>query len=735
MKHNWSKLEMVLQDYDSLIKQIPKIFLRAMGPIIRRVDEAIKPGKNIMSWTSMNLDSYTKNIYVELNNLEKVMRRVRDMHDVQLESVLSNIACSPLVELPQDDLYSVDEFLDMFERESNTSGAKFARQMELIELSLHQIINYLKQNYSEEELVGLEGQYKCLRPEGKAQTRCMECLPCCIFNVIQHFHSRSTEALVRCTRNSLDAIRRRFVISTANQFMKSSREVSEPKPPLFRADIALAIPQTIMIPSLDDIQGCLNKAVQMLLHACKKLQDWGKPDPEDGRHKIFWKAISEHKDIQKVVIILNTIVNSTIVEVNAALTSFADYNYLWQEIKADGLTEFMAIDPTLSEFDAKLTFYEKQSLEISGLPATTQVGAILLQSEPLKDSLMKECATWKAIYAKSLNEKVRTEMNDLIEFINEMSKRLGRNIADLDDVRNAMGALAKMREAEIKVDMTIGPVEEAYAMLSRHECPVMREEVENVDTLQYRWTKVLSSSHKVQGHLLTIQPKFRTGLVDNIVGYKTSVGDFGTEYDSKGPMEPGISPQEASERVSIFQVKFEDLWQKYETYSGGEELFGLPVTEYPDLHKTKRELTLLQKLYGLYNDVIKTVNGYYDILWHELDIDAIVAELADFQTKCKKLPKGLKEWEAFLDLKQKIDDFNECCPLLEMMSNKSMEKRHWTRIEVKTYFYHITPFLSLLIISIVFKFNSFCRLNPLPFRTLHLTSLTSSPSPSNLETS
>jgi dynein heavy chain len=44
------------------------------------------------------------------------------------------------------------------------------------------------------------------------------------------------------------------------------------------------------------------------------------------------------------------------------------------------------------------------------------------------------------------------------------------------------------------------------------------------------------------------------------------------------------------------------------------------------------------------------------------------------------LPKGLKDWQAYEDLKKKIDDFNGCCPLLELMTNKAMKKRHWDRI-------------------------------------------------------
>lgn len=44
-----------------------------------------------------------------------------------------------------------------------------------------------------------------------------------------------------------------------------------------------------------------------------------------------------------------------------------------------------------------------------------------------------------------------------------------------------------------------------------------------------------------------------------------------------GPGVTGLAPREASDRLQVYQAKFDELWRKYVTFSSGEELFGLPV--------------------------------------------------------------------------------------------------------------------------------------------------------------
>ena len=85
--------------------------------------------------------------------------------------------------------------------------------------------------------------------------------------------------------------------------------------------------------------------------------------------------------------------------------------------------------------------------------------------------------------------------------------------------------------------------------------------------------------------------------------------------------------------VFIHQHKFDNLYRRYITYSGGEELFGVPVTEYPEIQRIRKELNLLQKLYSLYTDVNKIIDGYFEIPWVDVNIEKINGQLQEFQNR------------------------------------------------------------------------------------------------------
>ena len=63
------------------------------------------------------------------------------------------------------------------------------------------------------------------------------------------------------------------------------------------------------------------------------------------------------------------------------------------------------------------------------------------------------------MFGHSINNKYKQRMDEITQFVSEHSKRLGRQINDLEDVRNAMAALEDIRQNEIRIDMVLGPIE------------------------------------------------------------------------------------------------------------------------------------------------------------------------------------------------------------------------------------------------------------------------------------
>lgn len=118
---------------------------------------------------------------------------------------------------------------------------------------------------------------------------------------------------------------------------------------------------------------------------------------------------------------------------------------------------------------------------------TFRVGSILFFSETLRLALITETRNWKQEYGRHLNEKCAREMDDILDFFDNMQKRLSRPVKDLDDIRGHMAALSEIRENEIRIDMTITPIEEAYVMLAKYGLHHNDGNAERVDSLPYGW--------------------------------------------------------------------------------------------------------------------------------------------------------------------------------------------------------------------------------------------------------
>ena len=256
--------------------------------------------------------------------------------------------------------------------------------------------------------------------------------------------------------------------------------------------------------------------------------------------------------------------------------------------------------------------------------------------------------------------------------------------ADISNSRSVAAHVVQIRERESGIDMEIDPILDMYTMLERYlpENFINKDEMDQKDVLKVSWRKLIETAESVTDEIARLQGGFKKKLLSDVKVFVADVIAFRNDYLANGPMVKGISPQDAMERLRRYQEEFELRYRRYELYSGGEVLFALKKTEYPELEATAKELELLQKLYSLYRDVMNKMDDWKTILWSEVvaNVAEMAAEMETFNTRCKKLPKKLREWEAYNDLKKQIEDTQNVLPLLQELSKASIKDRHWEQI-------------------------------------------------------
>ena len=665
LKDKSTQLEKMLQSFVDMQKSIPETLLSIMMPSIQTVTNSLDPGLGSLNWLSVTLDEYMDTVSTAIEHFGVHLNRVLAIVKVRIDQLLKKIKFTPLCALPTDgELWTVAEFEAQVQAQAAQEAVRLESYSQQLELAVEEVVDTIAR---EIDMSDWDVHQRSLHTEREADLKLV-------------YVSALTHMVARSVRRSLDLLKRR-----ASKHRSFTSTAANPKGrhegAIIKVAVALVDSKVVVTPSLETVQQAVSRAGQCVIGVAKSVLLWNQDRTQDpATLKNHYEQTHNNKEVARLIDGIGTTIAASRTSVFDQLDIFSEYKALWEGNVETTMVEFAQKNPDLSDFTEAIAAYEEMDVAIDNIQASMEVGAVVLDATGFKSMLHGHTASWKSEYAKLLNVETVRDMEEVYDFAEDLTKRLGRDIKDLEDVRLAMTALKDLRDNEIRLDALLGPIEASYKMLEKFNVKVAAAEQEQLDSMHFTWEKMRKAAADKSTLLVTIQPDFKDSLSNGVKQFNLDQKEFLSDYNIKGPMCDGITPAEASDRLSVFQTRFDALWKRYVTYSGGEELFGLPQSEYTDLTAKKKELTFLQKLYSLYNDVIKCVNGYYDVKWNEVDVTFIDTQLNDLKARTKKLPKALQSWDAFMELQKKIDDFSESLPILTAMANPSMLPRHWKRI-------------------------------------------------------
>ena len=657
-KAYYNDLAYALREYERVAHMVIPVTTALLRPHINDMEYKLRPGMITLTWTSMNIDAYKHHVHTGLQKLEELVHNINDIIENRIEKNLKTVSKSLLVDLPADRSFTLEDFVMTQEQFIDKRSSQLQGKNVQVENAVEDLIEIIT-------TYALDPHIEPVSPED-------------VDNLRKHYNHFMYQALLNCTKNSLNSVKKRVGSRGGGTFLFVER-------PFFDVDVQLAIPAVRLSPSLEDIQKAINKAAGAVLRCTKNLYDWGQQDMNVANRVTFFHKIAKDIEIVRVVLLLTGSIQGLKNQVSDYLQTFIQYDWLWKEDKDAAYNTFIKTKPALDDYRYELKRFVVVEKEIKAITGIHIIGALSLDTKNLKLQLMHEAGAWKVAFSENLHIEALEKMNALNDYMKVTDTRLKREVVDLDSLRYVMNVLKEIRERESGIDMEIVPVMDMYEMLEQFlpEGYMDTSEMDQKSVIRSTWKRMVNKAEVVTDDLGKIQHGFKKQLLKDVRVFVTDVLKFRTDFVSNGPGEPGIDPNTAVERLKRFKDQFDIFARKEELYSGGEELFALKPTPYPELVATKKEIGLQETLYGLYVDVHEKVEVEWPhIQWSEVqkNMDTMTERVENFMARLSKMPRVLRTWPAYESLKKKLEDFGLVLPILEQLSKDSIKPRHWTEL-------------------------------------------------------
>jgi len=668
------ELSFFLKEYRRVTQSVKPIATNLMRPHMENLELKMRPGLVILTWTSMNIEAYLEEVWKELDRLEQLVMAVNDLMESRIDANLKIVSNVLLVNLPEEqELVTLEEFVEMQERHVRaTTDFLVAKNVE-IENAVNDMLGMI---------VGFE-----LEPHVQVVQESE------IIKVKAHYNWSMYQALLNATKSSLKAMKLRL--------SSNYREGKSPPPAFFEVDLQLDGISVRLDPSVEEIQAAINGGAVAVLKCSKMIEAWDTvtipknvqlildanlpPVQGTGSQGTFYDRIAQDREILKVVLLLTGSIQSAKNMCNSYLTTFSEYEWTWKEDIDKKYAEFKATGPSLDDFESKLKEFVAMEHKVEQLTGQHQISALMLKTGSLAQDLKDRADKWKTCFAKELHKEAFAKLETVSDMVKSTSKKLKREVGsgDIDALAYVMQTLQEVYAKQSEIELDFVPIEHMYRILDEHLPNIMdKEEQDTRSMLERNWKELLEDTEKRQQELSEKQIHYKKDLIKTVNAFKKDVARFRAEYERSGPMVKGIPPREAVERLKRFKEEFEVRDRKQEIYYIGEDLFGVPHQRYPALDTTRQELGYLSQLYDLYVAVLETIKDWRDYLWCDVgeNMEEMQKKIDNFAGRCKKMPKQLREWPAYNELKKEIEDFQGVLPLLLELGKPSIMPRHWQQV-------------------------------------------------------
>ncbi|GLE09149.1 hypothetical protein PINS_up020740 [Pythium insidiosum] len=232
-KTYFNELQYALAEYDRIVGKVIPVTAMLLRPHFNDMEFKLRPGMITLTWTSMNIEAYRNHIHAGAAAPRGARDNINDIIENRIEKNMRIVSKTMLVDLPVDQSFSLDEFVAMQGANIRRAGSVAPGQNIEIENAVEDLLKIIMMYPLDSHI------------EGVSMDEALK--------LKRHYNHFMYQALLHCTKNSLNTIKKRVASRVASNVFTIER-------PFFEVDVQLSVPRVQLHPSLDDIQLAINRA-------------------------------------------------------------------------------------------------------------------------------------------------------------------------------------------------------------------------------------------------------------------------------------------------------------------------------------------------------------------------------------------------------------------------------------------------------------------------------------------
>merc|ERR1739848_734082 len=144
----------------------------------------------------------------------------------------------------------------------------------------------------------------------------------------------------------------------------------------------------------------------------------------------------------------------------------------WSLAKDPFLERYASARPPLSKFKADTARYDEVANNVQKEETLLPIAFLLLDSSPLKHSIVEHCTEWRNKFTDLLFEMAKSDLQSLTDYLDATAVELQKVPETLEMMIEKMVLMQATEKTFTATEHRFGPINDQFAILGKYEIAI-----------------------------------------------------------------------------------------------------------------------------------------------------------------------------------------------------------------------------------------------------------------------